>query len=117
MPGIYKFHAIVTTFETIISDCEILSQIDWRICIIDEAHRLKNQKCKLIEGLRIFELEHKVLLTGTPLQVMMMCKGYYDISFEKYNRDSFTRSARDFTSRGDFELIVVEFMRCYFNSF
>ena len=28
----------------------------------------QEQKCKLIEGLRWFELEHKVLLTGTPLQ-------------------------------------------------
>ena len=69
IPGLFKFHVLVTTFETIIADCELLSQVDWRICIIDEAHRLKNQKCKLIEGLRIFELEHKVLLTGTPLQV------------------------------------------------
>ena len=68
LPGLYKFHVLVTTFETIIADCEILSQIEWRACVIDEAHRLKNQKCKLIEGLRWFELEHKVLLTGTPLQ-------------------------------------------------
>ena len=52
----------------IITDFELLAGIDWRICIIDEAHRLKNKKCKLMEGLDYFELEHRVLLTGTPLQ-------------------------------------------------
>jgi chromodomain-helicase-DNA-binding protein 7 len=36
--------------------------------VIDEAHRLKNKNCKLIEGLRCIDMEHKVLLTGTPLQ-------------------------------------------------
>lgn len=39
-----------------------------RLCIIDEAHRLKNRNCKLLEGLRLLHLEHRVLLSGTPLQ-------------------------------------------------
>lgn len=42
--------------------------IPFRCCVIDEAHRLKNQKCKLMEGLNNLEMEHRVLLTGTPLQ-------------------------------------------------
>ena len=49
----YRFHALVTTYEVIIQDVELLSQIYWRVCIIDEAHRLKNQKCKLSEGLKV----------------------------------------------------------------
>ena len=40
----------------IITDFELLAGIDWRVCIIDEAHRLKNKKCKLMEGLDYFEL-------------------------------------------------------------
>lgn len=64
----FRFHALVTTYEVIIQDVELLSQIEWRISIIDEAHRLKNQKCKLSEGLKLLDLEHRVLLTGTPLQ-------------------------------------------------
>ena len=68
IPDLFRFHALVTTYEVIIQDVELLSQIEWRICIIDEAHRLKNQKCKLSEGLRLLDLEHRILLTGTPLQ-------------------------------------------------
>ncbi|XP_061162484.1 chromodomain-helicase-DNA-binding protein 8-like [Saccostrea echinata] len=68
IPNIFKFHALITTYEVIISDCELLSDIEWRVLIIDEAHRLKNAKCKLMEGLKMFDCEHHVLLSGTPLQ-------------------------------------------------
>ncbi|KAM8966503.1 chromodomain-helicase-DNA-binding protein 7 [Pelodytes ibericus] len=64
----YRFHAIITTFEMILTDCPELRNIHWRCVVIDEAHRLKNRNCKLLEGLKMMDLEHKVLLTGTPLQ-------------------------------------------------
>lgn len=53
---IFKFQCLITTYEVIIQDVELLAQIDWRCCVIDEAHRLKNKNCKLMEGLRCFEL-------------------------------------------------------------
>ena len=36
--------------------------------MFDEAHRLKNKQSKVGEVLKTFYIEHKVLLTGTPLQ-------------------------------------------------
>jgi len=66
--SVYKFQVMITTFEIILSDCLDLREIPWRCCIIDEAHRLKNRNCKLLEGLRLLNMEHRVLLTGTPLQ-------------------------------------------------
>ena len=63
-----KFNALITTFEVLLSDVTLFCNFKWRTCIIDEAHRLKNKNCKLIEGLRYLDVEHKVLLTGTPLQ-------------------------------------------------
>uniref|UniRef100_A0A4W5K846 Chromodomain helicase DNA binding protein 9 n=1 Tax=Hucho hucho TaxID=62062 RepID=A0A4W5K846_9TELE len=66
--GAYKFHALITTFEMILGGCPELNAIEWRCVIIDEAHRLKNKNCKLLEGFKLMNLEHKVLLTGTPLQ-------------------------------------------------
>ncbi|XP_018090747.1 chromodomain-helicase-DNA-binding protein 6 isoform X8 [Xenopus laevis] len=68
IPGFYKFHVVITTFEMILADCPELKKIRWSCVIIDEAHRLKNRNCKLLEGLKLMALEHKVLLTGTPLQ-------------------------------------------------
>uniref|UniRef100_A0A671WJ05 Chromodomain helicase DNA binding protein 9 n=1 Tax=Sparus aurata TaxID=8175 RepID=A0A671WJ05_SPAAU len=66
--GAYKFRAVITTFEMILGGCPELNAIEWRCVIIDEAHRLKNKNCKLLEGFKLMNLEHKVLLTGTPLQ-------------------------------------------------
>uniref|UniRef100_A0A4W6CPR3 Chromodomain helicase DNA binding protein 8 n=1 Tax=Lates calcarifer TaxID=8187 RepID=A0A4W6CPR3_LATCA len=68
IPGAYKFDALITTFEMVLSDCPELREISWRCVIIDEAHRLKNRNCKLLDSLKMLDLEHKVLLTGTPLQ-------------------------------------------------
>ncbi|XP_063765974.1 chromodomain-helicase-DNA-binding protein 6 isoform X2 [Eleginops maclovinus] len=68
IPGILKFHGVITTFEMIMADCPELKKLHWRCVVIDEAHRLKNRNCKLLEGLKLMNLEQKVLLTGTPLQ-------------------------------------------------
>ena len=64
----YKFHVLITTYECVIMDILELREIHWRVCVIDEAHRLKNQKCKLLEGLSLLEIECRLLLSGTPLQ-------------------------------------------------
>ncbi|KAJ6650068.1 Chromodomain-helicase-DNA-binding protein 7, partial [Pseudolycoriella hygida] len=63
-----KFNVLITTFEMIVTDYADLRLFNWRVCVIDEAHRLKNRNCKLLEGLRQLNLEHRVLLSGTPLQ-------------------------------------------------
>ncbi|XP_047544601.1 chromodomain-helicase-DNA-binding protein 7 isoform X1 [Vanessa atalanta] len=65
---ITKFNVLITTFEIIVTDFQELKSFNWRLCVIDEAHRLKNRNCKLLEGLRQLHLEHRVLLSGTPLQ-------------------------------------------------
>ena len=66
--GLYKFHVLITTYECVITDIMELKDISWRACVIDEAHRLKNLKCKLLEGLNLLKIEARLLLSGTPLQ-------------------------------------------------
>ncbi len=38
-----KFHALVTTYEVIMQDRSVLSKINWKYLVVDEAHRLKNK--------------------------------------------------------------------------
>lgn len=40
----------------ILGGCGELNAIEWRCVIIDEAHRLKNKNCKLLEGLKLMNL-------------------------------------------------------------
>ena len=56
IPDIFRFHVLITTYEVIISDLEQLRKVDWRVAIIDEAHRLKNRNCKLLQGLSCFDV-------------------------------------------------------------
>lgn len=54
--GAYRFHALITTFEMILTDCPELRSVPWRCVVIDEAHRLKNRNCKLLEGLKMMDM-------------------------------------------------------------
>jgi SNF2 family DNA or RNA helicase len=65
---ITKFHILITTYEIVLKDIDVLSKIKWKALIVDEAHRLKNQKARLFEELAKVPREFCLLLTGTPLQ-------------------------------------------------
>ena len=49
-------HAVITTYEMVVLDSPHLRDVDWKCLIIDEAHRLKNNSCKLVESLRAMQL-------------------------------------------------------------
>lgn len=59
--GAYRFQAVITTFEMILGGCPELNAIEWRCVIIDEAHRLKNKNCKLLEGFKLMNLVRTAL--------------------------------------------------------
>lgn len=46
-----------------------LKKFNWRYLIIDEAHRIKNEKSVLSQVVRLYSSQFRLLLTGTPLQV------------------------------------------------
>jgi ATP-dependent helicase STH1/SNF2 len=64
-----KFNVLITTYEYIMLDRSTLSKILWQYIIVDEGHRMKNQKSKFAMTLGIqYMSAHRILLTGTPLQ-------------------------------------------------
>ncbi|XP_048880655.1 chromodomain-helicase-DNA-binding protein 4 isoform X2 [Brienomyrus brachyistius] len=63
-----KFHVLLTSYELITIDMAILGSIQWACLVVDEAHRLKNNQSKFFRVLNNYHLQHKLLLTGTPLQ-------------------------------------------------
>ncbi|KAL7751398.1 hypothetical protein RI367_003258 [Sorochytrium milnesiophthora] len=67
-PDVFRFDVLITTYEMAMAGEKQLKPIQWRACVLDEAHKLKNKTSKISELLKLFHMDHKVLLTGTPLQ-------------------------------------------------
>lgn len=63
-----KFNAILTTYEIVLKDKAFLGSISWAVLLVDEAHRLKNDDSLLYKALMDFDTNHRLLITGTPLQ-------------------------------------------------
>ncbi|XP_057970460.1 protein CHROMATIN REMODELING 4 isoform X3 [Malania oleifera] len=64
----FKFNVLLTTFEMVLADSSHLRGVPWEVLVVDEGHRLKNSGSKLFSLLNTFSFQHRVLLTGTPLQ-------------------------------------------------
>ena len=45
-----------------------LGNVSWAFLGVDEAHRLKNDDSLLYRSLKEFDTNHRILITGTPLQ-------------------------------------------------
>lgn len=63
-----KFNVLLTTYEILLKDKSILGGISWAVLGVDEAHRLKNDDSLLYKALFDFDTNHRLLITGTPLQ-------------------------------------------------
>lgn len=71
MGGPWMATVVVCTPEMLTADdSNELAAVKWEVLVVDEAHRLKNHNSKLAVTLRkdLFSFNHKVLLTGTPIQ-------------------------------------------------
>ncbi|XP_038599606.1 lymphoid-specific helicase [Tachyglossus aculeatus] len=67
--GSVQIHPVViTSFEIAMRDRNALQHCYWKYLIVDEGHRIKNMNCRLIQELKRFNTDNKLLLTGTPLQ-------------------------------------------------
>ncbi|XP_069804973.1 chromodomain-helicase-DNA-binding protein 3 isoform X2 [Dendropsophus ebraccatus] len=63
-----KFHVLLTSYELVTIDQAALGSIRWACLVVDEAHRLKNNQSKFFRVLNGYQIDYKLLLTGTPLQ-------------------------------------------------
>ncbi|XP_019444762.1 PREDICTED: ATP-dependent DNA helicase DDM1-like [Lupinus angustifolius] len=64
-----QFPIVITSYEVALSDArKCFMSYNWKYLVVDEGHRLKNSKCKLVKALKCLNVENKLLLSGTPLQ-------------------------------------------------
>ena len=79
-----QYDVILTSFGTARADQEILRSVSWHSLVIDEAQNIKNAATQQAQAIRSFAGQHKIALTGTPIE----------------NRLSELWSVLDFVNRG-----------------
>ena len=64
-----KHNVIVTSYDVVRKDIDYLRQLFWNYCILDEGHIIKNAKSKITGAVKQLKAQHRLILSGTPIQV------------------------------------------------
>ena len=59
---------VLTTYAITVRDKDVFSQVSWRRVVLDEAQHIKNPPTKQTMAIRALKAEHRVALTGTPVE-------------------------------------------------
>ncbi|CAO3582227.1 unnamed protein product [Absidia cylindrospora] len=63
-----KADVIIMSYDIIRNDIEDLGSINWNYCILDEGHIIKNGKTKITKAIKSVQSNHRLILSGTPIQ-------------------------------------------------
>ncbi|KUK69267.1 MAG: SNF2 family helicase [Methanocalculus sp. 52_23] len=58
----------ITTYPLVVRDLEEIKSHSWKAIIIDEAQNIKNPQTKQARAVRSLAADHKIALTGTPVE-------------------------------------------------
>ncbi|KAK3629794.1 TATA-binding protein-associated factor mot1 [Elasticomyces elasticus] len=59
---------VITSYDIARNDVEILAPVNWNYCVLDEGHLIKNPKAKVSIAVKRFASNHRLILSGTPIQ-------------------------------------------------
>ncbi|KAI1330419.1 hypothetical protein F5Y16DRAFT_396387 [Xylariaceae sp. FL0255] len=59
---------VVTSYDVCRNDSDILQKQNWNYIVLDEGHLIKNPKAKISIAVKKLASNHRLILTGTPIQ-------------------------------------------------
>ena len=59
---------IITSYEVCRNDAQVLQDLHWNYCVLDEGHLIKNSKSKISLAVKKIRSNHRLILSGTPVQ-------------------------------------------------
>ncbi|XP_054159429.1 TATA-binding protein-associated factor 172-like [Oppia nitens] len=62
------YNIVIASYDIVRNDIEFFSTIHWNYCVLDEGHVIKNGKTKLSKAIKSLFANHRLILTGTPIQ-------------------------------------------------
>lgn len=63
-----KTDVVVTSYDVCRNDSDILGNYSWNYVVLDEGHLIKNPKAKITQAVKRLASNHRLILTGTPIQ-------------------------------------------------
>ncbi|PLB49570.1 hypothetical protein P170DRAFT_437148 [Aspergillus steynii IBT 23096] len=63
-----NWNVLITSYQLVLQDQQVLKRRNWHYMILDEAHNIKNFRSQRWQALLTFRTRARLLLTGTPLQ-------------------------------------------------
>lgn len=63
-----KHDVVITTYSLALRDKEHLASIEWDNVVVDEAQNIKNEAAKQTQAIKQLKAQHKIALTGTPVE-------------------------------------------------
>ncbi|KAF7592823.1 swr1 complex component [Aspergillus hancockii] len=63
-----SWNVLITSYQLVLQDQQVLKRRNWHYMILDEAHNIKNFRSQRWQALLTFRTRARLLLTGTPLQ-------------------------------------------------
>ncbi|KAG6818211.1 hypothetical protein H0H87_000116 [Tephrocybe sp. NHM501043] len=62
------YDVVITSYEVVRNDISNLEGVKWLYCVLDEGHVIKNAKTKLTKAVKCIQAQHRLILSGTPIQ-------------------------------------------------
>jgi TATA-binding protein-associated factor len=63
-----KADIVITSYDICRNDNDVLKPLPWNYCVLDEGHLIKNSKSKTSQAVKNFQSNHRLILSGTPIQ-------------------------------------------------
>ncbi len=72
-----KHDFVITTYALANRDEETLAGVQWQHVVLDEAQSIKNPTAKRTQAIKKLNAEHRIALTGTPVENRLSGTGYF----------------------------------------
>lgn len=66
---------VITSYDTLRNDVDFLGGFTYDYCVLDEGHVIKNAKSKTTMAIKTIKANHRLILSGTPIQVLVLRDG------------------------------------------
>ncbi|EGS20784.1 helicase-like protein [Thermochaetoides thermophila DSM 1495] len=63
-----KTDIVITSYDVCRNDIDVIEKYNWNYCVLDEGHLIKNPKAKITLAVKRLTSNHRLILTGTPIQ-------------------------------------------------